>query len=137
MKKFGHLKGRPAMAEGRRTKKVDARFTEDEYKLIQEMEKQLGIRKTDLVRSRVLQNASNIIINAKELIIQLDNIGSELGKSGNNINQLAKYANTLQRKNIASPIVMERFNALFQTYLSNQAQLDVALRQIIRAVHNQ
>src|SRR6185503_9621463 len=91
--------GRPKLTEGGRVKKIDARFTEKEYELILNLEKTLGIRKTDLVRQRLLENAPTVIINANELIGAIDAIGTELGRCGNNINQFAKYVNILQRQN--------------------------------------
>ncbi|WP_183580240.1 plasmid mobilization protein [Mucilaginibacter sp. X5P1] len=126
--------GRPLLTEGRRIKKIDARFTEEEYKIIQALENELGIRKTDLVRTRLLQNAPAILINAKEAILSLDAIGAELGRSGNNINQLAKYANILQNKGALSPVVIERFNMLFDAYLENQKCLEATLRKVIRVL---
>ena len=66
----------------KRTKKIDARFTEDEYQVVLEMEKTLGIRKTDLVRNGLLKNSRSVIINAKELIGQLEKAGAEIGRSG-------------------------------------------------------
>jgi hypothetical protein len=128
------LKGRPVLTEGKRTKKIDARFTEDEYKTVLALEKALGIRKTDIVRTRVLQNAPGILVNAKEVIELLNTIGTELGRSGNNINQLARYANTLRKRNILSPVVIERFNFLFESYISNQKELETVLRKIIRVM---
>lgn len=116
----------------KRTKKIDARFTEDEYKLVLEMEQTLGIRKTDLVRNGLLENSKPVIINAKELIRHLDKAGSELNRSGNNINQLARYANSLNKKDILSPVVVERFNILLGQYLDNQKDLETVLRKIIR-----
>jgi hypothetical protein len=116
----------------KRTKKIDARFTADEYKQILEMERTLGIRKTDLIRNGLLKNAKTVIINAKELISQLDKTGAELGRSGNNINQLARYANILVKKETLSPVVAERFNILLEQYLANQRDLEAALRKIIR-----
>jgi hypothetical protein len=130
---YKHLKGRPRLKEGKRTKKIDARFTEDEYKIVLELEKTLGISKTDLVRARLLNNAAGFIINAKELISHLDQIGSELRRSGNNINQLARYANILINKEVLSPVVAERFNLLLGQYLENQRSLETALRNIMRA----
>jgi hypothetical protein len=130
------LKGRPLLAEGKRTKKIDARFTEEEYRIVEELEKTLGVRKTDLVRSRLLQNAPSTIINAKELINQLDSIGTELGRSGNNINQLAKYGNILRKKGILSPMIVERFNILFGQYLDEQKVLEAVMRKIIRLLSN-
>lgn len=126
------LKGRPVITEGKRTKKIDVRFTEDEYRTILALENELGICKTDLVRTRLLQNAPAILINAREAIAQLDAIGAELGRSGNNINQLARYANTLRKRDILSPFVIERFNTLFECYIVNQKDLETALRKVIR-----
>ena len=128
------LKGRPILTEGKRTKKIDTRFTEDEYKTVLALEKALGIRKTDIVRNRVLQNAPGILVNAKEVIELLNTIGTELGRSGNNINQLARYANTLRKRNILSPVVIERFNMLFESYIRNQKELETVLRKIIRVM---
>ena len=116
----------------KRTKKIDARFTEEEYKLVLEMERTLGIRKTDLVRNGLLKNSHSVIINAKELIGQLEKAGAEIGRSGNNINQLARYANMLNKKDILSPVVAERFNILLGQYLDNQKDLETVLRKIIR-----
>jgi len=126
------LKGRPKLTEGKRVKKIDARFNDKEYAVILELEKQLGIRKTDLIRLRVLHQAQNVLVNAKEMISLLDSIGAELGRSGNNINQLARYANTLKKQGTLSPVVAERFNFLFATYLDQQKTLEVGLRKIIR-----
>jgi len=116
----------------KRTKKIDARFTQEEYKLVLEMERTLGIRKTDLVRNGLLKNSKSVIINAKELIGQLEKAGAEIGRSGNNINQLARYANMLSKKEILSPVVAERFNILLGQYLDNQKDLEMVLRKIIR-----
>jgi mobilization protein NikA len=124
--------GRPKLAEGKRIRKIDARFTEDEYKLIEELEKTLGIRKTSLVRMRLLENAPNVIINAKELITAIDAIGTELGRCGNNINQFARYVNVLQKQRRSDPHAIAEFNQLFADYLAKQAGLWIALRQVIR-----
>jgi hypothetical protein len=40
------LKGSPVLLEGKRSKKIDARFTEDEYKVVLALEKELGVSKT-------------------------------------------------------------------------------------------
>ena len=134
MSKDPKRKGRPPKTAGKRTFKIDVRFTEEEYKLISEMESALGISKTKLVRLRLLENGAGIIINAKELIRQLNQIGTELGRSGNNLNQLAHYANVLNLKNILSPVVVERFNLLMEENLKLRAELDKSLRKIIRSL---
>ena len=125
-------KGRPPKKEGKRTFKIDVRFTEEEYKLITTMELALGINKTQLVRARLLHNGAGAVINAKEVIHELNQIGAELGRSGNNLNQLAHYANILNQKNILSPVVVERFNLLLESHLKSRMELDASLRKIIR-----
>ena len=132
MNAYQKLKGRPQLTEGKRTKKIDVRFTEDEYKIILALEQEFGITKTELIRQRLLQNGKSIVINAKELIARLDAIGAELGRSGNNINQLARYANILQKKDVLSPVIADHFKQLFEQYNLQQNELTIALRQIIR-----
>lgn len=127
-------KGRPQLESGKRIKKIDARFTEDEYNLILSLEQTLGISKTELLRRKVLNNAGTTIINAKELIINLDNIFAEMGRVGNNINQLAKHANTLKLRGAMSPLIIEQFDSHFLKYLQLQQQLEISLRKVIRLV---
>jgi hypothetical protein len=134
MEDFKKLNGRPQLKEGRRTKFINVRFTEDEYKEIAELEKQLGITKTDLIRMRVLSDVKKIIINSKELIQHLDRVGAELGRIGNNINQLAKHANTLKLQGPLNPKIISTFNELFEDYLKVQQLLEVSLRRIIRGM---
>ncbi|WPU96478.1 plasmid mobilization relaxosome protein MobC [Mucilaginibacter sabulilitoris] len=128
----GRTKGRRQMLAGKRIKKIDTRFTEDEYQIICELEKTLGLTKTELVRQRLLSNAGLLVVNAKELIVLLDQVGSEMGRCGNNINQLAKYANILKKRGMLSPVVIERFNVLFEQYLKNQQALNTSLRKVFR-----
>jgi Bacterial mobilisation protein (MobC) len=59
-------------------------------------------------------------------------VGVDMGRCGNNINQLAKYANILKKRGMLSPVVIERFNVLFEQYLKNQQALDVSLRKVFR-----
>jgi len=126
--------GRPLKAEDKRTKKIDVRFTEAEYRTIAELEETLGISKTELVRERLLHGARLTILNAKELVAELDKIGAELGRSGNNINQLARYANTLNKQNVLSPQVVVEFNRLFGDHVDRRQELTVILRKILWAL---
>lgn len=132
----GRTKGRPKKLAEKRTKKIDARFTEEEYAIVCGLELTLGLNKTDLVRKRLLQDAPLLIVNAKELIALLNEIGTEMGRCGNNINQLAKYANILKKSGASSPMVVERFNTLFEQYLKTQQTLNISLRKVIRMTSN-
>lgn len=125
------LKGRPKMVSGKRIKKIDVRFTEDEFSKILALERAMGVSKTELVRMRILNDADRIALNAKEMLRQLDGIGAELGRSGNNINQLARHANTLKLKGSVPPSVITHFNTLLEGYIAKQQKLASALRKII------
>jgi len=126
--------GRPKMSEGKRVKKITARFTEDEFQIIETLETTLGINRTDLVRMRLLENAPAVVVNAKELITAIDAIGTELGRCGNNINQLAKYANILQKRGRADPLIIGQFKVLLAGYLEKQEEVEISLRRVIRAI---
>lgn len=130
------LNGRPKLKDGKRTKFINVRFTEDEYKTVGELEKELGVSKTELIRMRILTNSNQTVINAKELIKNLDDIGAELGRVGNNINQLARHANTLKLQNALNTQVAEKFNQLFEDYIQVQQLLETALRKILRSMGN-
>ena len=122
------------MSEGKRVKKITARFTEDEFQIIETLETTLGINRTDLVRMRLLENAPAVVVNAKELITAIDAIGTELGRCGNNINQLAKYANILQKRGRADPLIIGQFKVLLAGYLEKQEEVEISLRRVIRAI---
>jgi hypothetical protein len=128
------LLGRPKLQSGKRIKIVNVRFTEEEYKTVIQLEQTLGISKTEIFRQKVLKDGLTHIVNAKELIAHLDAIGAELGRSGNNINQLARHANILQKRNALTPDVAIAFNLLMAKYLQQQKELETALRKIIRAM---
>ena len=85
---------------------------------------------------RILSDAKRTVINSKELIRNLDAIGAEMGRVGNNINQLAKHANILKLQGALNPLVAEKFNQLFEDYIQVQQMLEAALRKIIRSMGN-
>ncbi|GGA95623.1 plasmid mobilization protein [Mucilaginibacter rubeus] len=128
------LMGRPTVKEGKRTKFINVRFTEDEFKEIVELEQQLGLSRTELIRMRVLADTQKIVVNSRVLIKYLDDVGAEMGRIGNNINQLAKHANVLNLKGQLDPLIVDRFNYLFNDYIKVQQVLEATFRKIIRAM---
>lgn len=131
MADFKKLQGRPKLEVGKRTKKLDVRFTEEEYDKLLALEKAFGISKTELVRLRVLHEAGRVVVNAMELIKVLDGIGAEMGRVGNNINQLAKHANTMRLMGAVPPPLADKFNTLLEDYIRVQQAIETALRKII------
>lgn len=128
------LVGRPAMKSGKRIRKIDVRFTQEEYDGLAALEKTLGISKTELVRMRVLKGSGLLVVNAKDLMRRLDQLGGDMGRIGNNINQLARYANTLDKQGLLSPQIIERFNVVLSAYLEVQQKLELVIRKIIRSM---
>lgn len=120
------------MTSGKRTKIIKARLTEDEFKALLIIENAVGITRMELIRQRVLYHTGSILVNAQELLKLLDSIGAELGRSGNNINQLARHANILNKQGMLNANVASQFNELFTDYIQIQQELEKAIRQIIR-----
>lgn len=58
------------------------RFTEDEYKIAEQLGETLGISKAELVKMRLLENAPAVSINTKALISAPVAIGAEMGCCG-------------------------------------------------------
>lgn len=132
MKKAIKKVGRPEMTSGKRTKIIKARITEDEFNQVLAIEKNLGITRMELIRTRVLYNSNKVLVNAGELLKQLDAIGAEMGRGGNNINQLARHANILKNEGLLTESVVREFNELFGSYITIQQELEKAIRQVIR-----
>jgi len=118
-------------------RRFELRLSEQELMQFLELEKSLGISRSDIVRIRVLKNAANMLTNTKELMKRLDNIGAELGRSGNNINQLAKHANILQKQGLLNQSVATEFTSLLGGYITVQQELEKNIRQIIRLMKGQ
>jgi methyl coenzyme M reductase beta subunit len=109
------------------------RFTESENEELQSVIKFLGINIGEFIRSKAL-GAKNQVVNGANLIASLDKIGGDLGRAGNNINQLAKHANTVNKSGKVDESIMSRFNVLFAEYIKAQQETQTALRKIIREV---
>lgn len=118
----------------RKTRRFELRLSDQELQQFLELEKSLGISRADIVRIRVLKNSTKMLLNAQVLIKLLDTIGTELGRSGNNINQLARHANVLNKQGQLIPSIVTDFNGLFRQYIATQVELEKALRQIIRSM---
>lgn len=123
--------GRPKVEDGR-TKLIGGRFTEMEVQQINKMAKLYNLSKTDLLRSKLLDNIEPSIINGAEFTNELRTIGTELAHIGNNINQLAKHANSLDKIGAMNDSVISRFNILMNNHNREIKELNILLRNITR-----
>ena len=117
-----------------KTRKLQLHVTELEYANIKLLYSASG-KKTvsDFMRALILdKDKSNFIINRVELIKHLDVIGIEIGRIGNNINQLAKYANIQIKSGKVDPKTMIRFTDQMDKYLQERRELAKAYRALVR-----
>lgn len=121
------------MLEGKRTRYIRARVSEEEYTLIRDFWISLGINESEFLRLKVLKPSSvSIRLNAVEALKRLDDIGSEIGRSGNNINQLARHADFMNKRGLLSGEVMAKFNELFSCYIFLFREMEKSTRKLLR-----
>lgn len=122
------------MGDDRRSFKIDVRFTEAEYRQVERLEKELGLKKTELVRRKLLSEGKGLAVNAAELMKRLDAVSLELSRSGNNINQLARYANRLQKRGLLSVAIIDEYLHLLRRHQNEQNELAMLFRKLIRSL---
>ena len=115
-----------------RIKIIKARLTDEEFNQLLFMEKQLNLSRTEIIRSRVLHDSNAVLVNANDLLQLLTQLGTELGRAGNNINQLARHANVLTKQGLLNESVIREFNELFGQYIKSQHEIEKGVRQLIR-----
>lgn len=131
--KVQHKGGRPAKTSGKRVHLIKAKLTDVELKQLLHLQRESGLNRTELIRKRVL-SAKFLTINTTEIIALFDPIGTELGRAGNNINQLARHANLLHKQNKLDPAILTVFNSLLTEYIQLQGELEKGLRQLLRKI---
>ena len=134
--KKSKLNRKPIPSE-QRNRRFELRLSEGERAQFLELEKALGLSRADIVRIRVLQHSKKMLVNTTEIMKLLDDIGTEIGRSGNNINQLAKHANTLGQQGILHSTVIRDLAPLLTEYIRLQRKLEQAIRQLIRLIRGQ
>lgn len=125
-------KGRPPLVSGKRIKKIDVRFTQEEFDLVLALEKSSGMSKADLIRKKLLLGGEKMVIDSKAVRNNLDTLGLELARAGNNINQLARYANILNKDGLLSAVVIDRLLLELRKYNKIKMDLERLMRKLIR-----
>jgi len=133
-------KNKPFRTETQKNNRVyrfELRLTENEKAQFLALEKSLGINRSEIVRNRVLSHSSRILVDSKTILQMLDTLGSELGRSGNNINQLARHINTLKLQGKLEPDELSRFPSLIADYIKYQRQIEQEFRNLMRLIKGQ
>lgn len=126
--------GRPKVDE---TKKklsyIRFRCLEDEKKQIALLSKTYGLSMTDYILKKALDK--KLVTNHVQLLGEIHTIGTELARSGNNINQLAKHANTLNKTGNLNQSILGQLNVLLENYQQQQNEIRTVFRKIIRELN--
>ncbi|WP_324759076.1 plasmid mobilization relaxosome protein MobC [Sphingobacterium thalpophilum] len=130
-------RNRKPVPSEQRNRRFELRLSEAERTQFLELEKALGLSRADIVRIRVLQHSKKMLVNTTEIMKLLDGIGTEIGRSGNNINQLAKHANTLGQQGMLHSTLIRDLAPLLTEYISLQRKLEQSIRQLIRLIRGQ
>lgn len=126
-----------AKEKNNRVRRFELRLTEAEREQFLLLEKTLGMNRSEIVRLRVLSQSSKVLVDSKAILRMLDELGAELGRSGNNINQLAKHANTLKIQGKLEPSDLSGFPHLISQYLKYQQMIALEFRSLMRLIKGQ
>ncbi len=130
-KKTRKKSGRPAKVN-RRERRIFIRLSHEELERLLFLENETGSNRSSLFRTMVLNNSNKVFLNARELLKMLNVISGEIGRIGNNINQLARYSNIVSKSSNVSAGVVTNFNELMMEYLLIEQDLHKAFRDIYR-----
>lgn len=114
--------------------KIQIHVNQAEFEQIEKEFKASGKKsKSDYLRDRLLKKGKQLLaVNPVEFLRQLDRIGTETGRIGNNINQVAKYAHILAHQGKLDDGPLREFNHLMDEYMRNRRELIKAYRAVIR-----
>ncbi|MBW8326567.1 MAG: MobC family plasmid mobilization relaxosome protein [Prolixibacteraceae bacterium] len=123
--------GRPKLSlELSRNLEIKVRCTREEKKIIRDKAAEYGLTVTDFILRKCLDQ--RVVFNHIDYLKEIHSLNLELGRQGNNINQLAKYANTLSVSNKLNPGVAVKIIETLDVYVNKQEEVRVAFRRLIR-----
>lgn len=125
--------GRPTLPlDEKKTGRIEVRCTAEQLIAIKKTAKDAGLSVSEYLVKRALNN--KIIYNYNTLFQELHAVGTEFSRAGNNINQLAKHANSLNKIGKLDPSVVDRTHLILEDYVKKKDELRGVLRKIIREI---
>lgn len=107
------------------------RMTEEEKKLLRQKAEQSGRTVSEYIRAKLF-GGERATINAVEFLAQYKIQLFEMKKIGNNINQLAHYANTCNKQGVLSEKIVQEMNQRFGELIECERALEELHRKINR-----
>lgn len=126
-----HRGGRPKLPNNeKQATQINIRCSIEQYEKIKKTAKDSGLSVTDYLLKRALNN--KIVYNYNALIDELNAVGTEFSRAGNNINQLAKHANSLSKIGKLDKSLIDRLDLVLLDYTKKYDDIRVLLRGIRR-----
>jgi hypothetical protein len=105
---------------------VKFRVTKQEKERLVGLAEHLMMDMSQYLRRRALSNADTLMVTGRDFRVATDAIGAELGKIGSNINQFARYANSLYNSNQIDPEILRQFrDALLEYRVENEKLISI------------
>jgi len=133
-KEFKPKGGRPEITDDSGlTYRVNWKLNKEDRKKLEDGFKASGLKTmSEYLRFRLVETKDVYVHDPKEILKTLDFLGEEIGRIGNNINQLAKYANILLLKERLEPSVIDELNALLREYGAERKEIALAMRALFK-----
>lgn len=116
--------------EEKKSSLLRVRCKESEMEILIKTAKSLKTTVSDYVLNRALDR--NLVINRIEIVSEINKIGADISRCGNNINQIAKHINSQNRIGISSDGWREEYNKLLEDYIKIHAELRTTFRKLTR-----
>jgi len=123
--------GRPKVSDRKRKSSyVRFRCSEEEKKQIISLSKTYGVSMTDYIMRKALD--MKLVTNHLQMMNEIHALGTELARSGNNINQLAKHVNALNKAGRLDQMFLPQLADLLEKHHRKQDEIRTAIRKITR-----
>lgn len=123
--------GRPKLSNSeKRIAEIHIVCNKGDKTRIKELAKSYGLTMTEYILRKCFDE--NVSFNHVEFLKEIHVLGTELSRQGNNINQLAKYTNTLTIEKRLTPEIAARLEEILLEHIKKQEEVRVAFRTLIR-----
>ncbi|WP_430972945.1 plasmid mobilization protein [Sunxiuqinia rutila] len=123
--------GRPKLSNSeKRIAEIHIVCNKGDKTRIKELAKSYGLTMTEYILRKCFDE--NVSFNHVEFLKEIHDLGTELSRQGNNINQLAKYTNTLTIEKKLTPEIATRLEEVLLEHIKKQEEVRIAFRTLIR-----
>ena len=119
--------------EDKKVKTVLWRVTEEEYRELNKVAAEAGKSVSGVLRARVFHGKEAKMINATEFLKEYKESGVEQKRIGNNLNQLAKYANSVEKAGRYEIGIIEEKNRLMKEWIGVLIKIERLMMRVLRA----